>query len=157
MWPGFFILWGPLPPIKEWIIRNQFGRRNLIPFQKADLALTLEDVVNDIAKRAKEKQRQHGGTAPGKTLFLHAGKVNTDKTGGASPQPFQHEGKAEKVHTDKELAKIAGVSHDTIWKVKEIQKKLPQRKKKVSRGGYSPGYGILNLRIPLSLKFRAVL
>ena len=43
--------------VKEWIIRNQFGRRNLTTFQRAELALKLKPIV---AKRAKERQVQIG-------------------------------------------------------------------------------------------------
>ena len=34
----------------EWIIRNQFGRRNLTPFQRAELALKLKPVVEKKAE-----------------------------------------------------------------------------------------------------------
>lgn len=101
---------------KEWIIRNQFGRRNLIPFQKADLALTLENVVTDIKEKAKENQ------------------LSTLKQGTV----FQHTGKREAVHTDKELAKIAGVSHDTVWRVEKIQEKAtPEEKEELQKGSIS--------------------
>ena len=53
-----------------------------------------------IAAKAKEKQREHGGTAPGRTLCQISDEV---------------------IDTKKELAKIAGVSHDTIAKVKKIR------------------------------------
>jgi hypothetical protein len=39
---------------KEWIIRNQLGRRNLRPFQRAELVAHLEPLI---AARAKENQR----------------------------------------------------------------------------------------------------
>lgn len=45
-----------------------------------------------IAAKAKENQQEHGGTAPGRTL-----RQNSDKV----------------IDTKKELAKRAGVSHDT--------------------------------------------
>jgi len=43
---------------KRWIILNQFGRRNLTPYQRAELALKLEPLI---AVQAREKQRD-GGT-----------------------------------------------------------------------------------------------
>jgi len=72
---------------KEWIIRNQFGRRNLTPYQRTSLALTLKDVIE---ARAKENQ--------GTRTDIHQ---NSDEC-------------IEPINTKKELAKIAGVSHDTV-------------------------------------------
>jgi len=86
---------------REWIIRNQFGRRNLSAYDRSILALQLKSVI---AGRAKEKQIEHGKTAPGKTLNQ----------------------KSDEVNTAKELAKIAGVSHDTIQRVETIQRELPK-------------------------------
>ncbi|MDD5513182.1 MAG: DNA modification methylase [Candidatus Omnitrophica bacterium] len=75
----------------EWIIRNQFGRRNLSAYQRAELALRLEPII---AARAKER--------------MMAGKR-------LAPSQISGQGK-----TDKNLASIAGVSHDTIHKAKII-------------------------------------
>ena len=54
--------------------------------------------------KAKEKQREHGGTAPGKTLKQKSAEVNTRA----------------------ELAHAAGVSHDTISKGKVIEAKASE-------------------------------
>ena len=77
---------------QEWIIRNQFGRRNLAPSQRCKLALLLKPVIQE---QAKAKQREAGGAV----------RQKSDKP---------------PIDTKKELAKIAGVSHDTIHKVKQI-------------------------------------
>lgn len=79
---------------KEWIIKNQLGRRNIPAYVRAELALKLKPVI---AERAKEKQASH------------------------TEQGYQKSDKA--VHTTKELAKAAGVSHDTIHKVEVIREK----------------------------------
>jgi N6-adenosine-specific RNA methylase IME4 len=79
---------------KEWIIRNQFGRRNLNAMQRAELALKLEPLI---AARAKANQRKGGGSGP-------SGKQNS----------------ADPTATRDELAKVAGVSHDTISRAKAI-------------------------------------
>lgn len=76
----------------EWIILNQFGRRNISSYQRAMLALKLESVF---AKKVKENL-----SSGGKGWQISA-----------------------KVDTNKELAKIAGLSHDTIKNVKTIEKK----------------------------------
>ena len=40
---------------QEWVIRNQFGRRNLTAMQRAELALKLEPLI---AKRSKQGRRR---------------------------------------------------------------------------------------------------
>lgn len=93
----------------EWIIKNQFGRRNLPPYERSVLALRLED---EIKVRAKEKQiRKPKDSVPQKS--------------------------AEQTHTEtrKELAKLAGVSHDTISKVKIIEEKATPEQKEALRTG----------------------
>jgi N6-adenosine-specific RNA methylase IME4 len=81
---------------KEWIIRNQFGRRNLNAMQRAELALKLEPLI---AGRSKQGSRRD--------LCQ-----NSDKSSVPAP--------ATLLDTKKELAKLAGVSHDTISRAKAI-------------------------------------
>lgn len=85
---------------KLWMLRNQLGRRNLNTYNRSVLALQFEEIV-----RAKAKQNQASHTEQG----------------------YQKSDKA--VDTNKELAKIAEVSHDTIHKVKVIQEKAPEEVK----------------------------
>lgn len=82
----------------QWIIRNQFGRRNLSAYERAKLALKLEPVIQE---KAKENQMS--------TLKQNTSTVNQKSD--------------KRITTDKELAQIAGVSHDTIHKVKIIEDK----------------------------------
>lgn len=82
----------------EWIIRNQFGRRNLPNYERAKLALRLEPIV-----KAKAKVRQ-----------LSTLKQNSSDVQKSAPR--------EKGKARDEIAKLAGVSHDTIDKVKIIKK-----------------------------------
>lgn len=95
---------------KSWIIRNQFGRRNLQPFQRAELALKLEPLI---AAKAAENIRA---------------AQNND-----SASAFQKSDK--QVHTAKEVAKIAGLSHDTIHKAKVIVDKATEEVKEKLRAG----------------------
>lgn len=92
--------------VKEWIIKNQFGRRNLTPYDRSLLALKLKPVI---AERAKKKQASH------------------------TEQGYQKSDKAE--HTAKELAKVAGVSHDTIHKVEKIEAEATPQVKQAVRDG----------------------
>jgi ParB-like chromosome segregation protein Spo0J len=94
---------------KEWIIRNQFGRRNLAPYVRVSLALELESTI---AARAKENQKNAGGAVPQKS--------------------------AEAIETREQIASIAGVSHDTVAKVKTIKAKASDEvKSKVASGEMS--------------------
>ena len=91
--------------VKAWIIRNQLGRRNLSKYDRSLLALKLEPII---AEKAKEQQ-------------------------GARTDICQKSDKS--IDTKKELAKIAGVSHDTIHKVKTIQNSGDQQLIKDIREG----------------------
>jgi DNA modification methylase len=99
--------------VKEWMIHNQFGRRNLSNYQRSVLALELESVFSE---RAKEKQKLSEGKGIQKSEDL----------------------KQSEVVTIKEVAKVANVSHDTIAKVKVIQATAtPEVKAKLSTGEVS--------------------
>jgi N6-adenosine-specific RNA methylase IME4 len=87
---------------KIWIIQNQFGRRNLNKYQRAKLALVLKPLI---VARAKAKQAE-----------------------GGKHKVIQKSG--EPIRTDKELAKAAGVSHDTISKTEKIEAKATVEQKK---------------------------
>lgn len=96
--------------VKEWMILNQFGRRNLSNYQRSVLALELEEMFRE---RGKEKQKEAGGAVC-----------------QISDKPV--------IDTKKELAKVANVSHDTIAKVKTIQEKAsPEIKEKLITGEMS--------------------
>jgi DNA modification methylase len=94
--------------VKEWMILNQFGRRNLSNYQRSVLALELEEVFT---KKAKEKERIRKTTSQ------------------ISDQSL------EEVSTKKELSKIASVSHDTITRVKKIEEKADEETKAKLRTG----------------------
>jgi hypothetical protein len=78
--------------------------RNLTSMQRGELALKKKAIL---AARAKENQRQHGGTAPGR-----------------SKNTFLTNEKSEPIHTNKTLAKeakTAGTSCDTGQKSRDEQ------------------------------------
>jgi hypothetical protein len=62
----------------EWIILNQFGRRNLPAHERARLALRLKPVI---AEKAKEKQIEAGGALRQKSDKAGGGSLRK-KTGG---------------------------------------------------------------------------
>jgi N6-adenosine-specific RNA methylase IME4 len=97
--------------VKEWMINNQFGRRNLSNYQRSILALELEYVFRE---KAKEKEQFR--------------KTTSQISDESLPE----------ISTKKELAKIANVSHDTIAKVKKIQSNAtPEVKEKLNTGTMS--------------------
>jgi N6-adenosine-specific RNA methylase IME4 len=99
--------------VKEWMILNQFGRRNLSNYQRSVLALELEGLFRE---KAKEKQKLSEGKGIQKSEDL----------------------KEPEFVTIKEVGKLASVSHDTIAKVKKIQEKAPEEvKQKLSTGEVS--------------------
>lgn len=101
-----------LDDCKEWMILNQFGRRNLSNYQRSVLALALEQVFRD---KAKENLKLSEGRGK-KGLHISANLI-------------------DKIDTRQELAKIASVSHDTIAKVKQIEAKAPEEVKEKLRTG----------------------
>lgn len=80
---------------KIWIIENQFGRRNLSKYDRSVLALQLEGMYADEAKKR-----------------MLAGKAD----------PVQNSSQGtETGKTRDKVAAVAGVSHDTLRKVKIIE------------------------------------
>lgn len=94
---------------REWIIRNQFGRRNLTAFQRSELALKLKPII---AAKAK--------------AHIQAGGQSSEVGRQKSDNP---------VDTKKELAKLAGVSHDTIHKAEVITEQADDETKDKLRKG----------------------
>lgn len=78
---------------KVWVITNQFGRRNLTPYQRSELALKLKPFI---AEKAKKKQ-------------------------GRRTDLCQNSDKSAPSDTKRELARVAGLSHDTLAKAEYIQ------------------------------------
>jgi ParB-like chromosome segregation protein Spo0J len=98
--------------VKIWIIKNQFGRRNLTNFQRIELVAILKPLI---AEQAKERQ--------GKRMDLNI----ISEMRESSP-----------VKTDEELAKLSGVSSGVLYGgMRIIKKGVPElqdlaRDKKVS-------------------------
>jgi len=96
---------------KEWMILNQFGRRNISNYQRSVLALELEQVFRD-------KARANQGT-------------RTDI-------PVKSPESIKPIETRHELGKIAGVGDQTISRVKVIQAKAtPEIKTQLETGEVS--------------------
>lgn len=94
--------------VKEWMILNQFGRRNLTLYQRSVLALELEDLF-------KEKAMER----------MLSGK----------PTQTFGEGNKKENETNSKIGDVAKVSHETIRKVKKIQEKAPEEVKEKLKTG----------------------
>ena len=100
--------------VKEWMILNQFGRRNLSNYQRSVLALELEEVFKEKAQKSKAEKVSH---------FRNTGEVLA-----TLPKP----------DTRKELSKVAQVGERTLGMVKTIQAKAPEEvKAKLATGEVS--------------------
>lgn len=94
---------------KIWVITNQFARRNLTAFQRAELALRLKPLI---AEKAKKHEQAGGGSGI-------SGRQKSDKP----------------INTKKELANICGLSHDTIHKAEKIVERATETIKQKVRNG----------------------
>ncbi len=107
-----------------WVVRNQFGRRNLSNFVRAELALRVKPLVE---KKALANKQAAGG----------------DRKSEQAKSLSQNSEKAiAPVHTDEELAKMAGVSRETIRKTEKIiQQASPELVEAVKSGELSINLG----------------
>lgn len=125
-----------------WMIKNQFGRRNLT---KADRILLAQKQKPILEEMAKANQSSAGGDKRSKTAVVKSDKsdtsdavqkVSTQKLGPQTTEEFEElidiedepEIKQEKkpVHVRDEIAKLAGVSSGTVAKFEQIQQKKPE-------------------------------
>jgi len=106
---------------KEWIIRNQLARRNLLPHERIRLALLLKPTIEE---KAEERM----------------------KAGKANPVTNSAQGR-----TRKKVAEAAGVSEDTIRKSEIIEKEAsPEVKEAVRKGKMSVNKAYKQTRQPKS-------
>jgi hypothetical protein len=95
---------------KLWMIMHQLGRRNLEHWQKAKLALVAEPLITESAKK---------------------NMLSTQNNDSSSA--YQIVGK--QVHTDKDLAEIAGVSHYTMHKARKLNDHADETTKEMLNTG----------------------
>jgi len=101
----------------KWVVQNQLGRRNLTPFQRAELALKLKP----IHEKGAEERRQQAGK------LYHRSSPKVLQNSAEPLQPVDT--------TREELAKLAGVSHDTITKAEVISAQADEDTKQKLRKG----------------------
>lgn len=112
---------------KVWILRNQMGRRNLLDYQRAVVAIKLETLLRP---KAEEKQKANLRRGSVSSTLTKRGPDEPTST-GAEPPPHVDEPSAP-VHVRKEVAKAAGLSEGTIRKVKVIEEQAsPEQKQRL--------------------------
>ena len=94
-----------------WVIKNQFSRRNLSNYERSVLALKLDDLVKANAKEVQLSK-----------LKQYTVSQNSDERE-----------KKEEINTNTELSKLAGVSHDTIARVRKIEGMADEKTKEQLR------------------------
>ena len=107
---------------KQWIILNQFGRRNLSAYDRSLLALQLKPIVSE---KAKEKQIRKPADSVPKKSWEQKESTKEEKKAQRKEQ--------RKSETNHIIAKAAGVSEDTIRKVEVIEKKATPKTKELLR------------------------
>jgi len=102
---------------KIWIIKNQFGRRNITPMVRGELALTLKSVL---AEKAKVNMALGGGD-----------KVSEEARAGLT----KLSNPVDRINTREEIARVAGISEGTISKVEKIKERGSEELKEAARKG----------------------
>jgi len=125
------------------VMRENFRRRHLTPSQRAAIAAEAQLLVEE--DRAKERQRDHGKTAPGRkntqrprALSVPSADVDAQVLSGGARRrgssedpedPQRIAGKAAE-----KVAAIAGVGARSIERAKAVREKAPQLLEQVKKG-----------------------
>jgi N6-adenosine-specific RNA methylase IME4 len=129
-----------------WIIRNQFNRRNLSNYTRAELALKLEPLIEVKARNNKKVAGETYGRGQfvAEKVRLISDEPIAERTieSAAAPtsvQPAAAPSMPKPVivsaSTFKEVGKAAGVGRDTMYKVKVIDAKADEATKARLRAG----------------------
>jgi len=142
----------------EWIIRNQFGRRNLAAYDRGSLALRLDDVLakrneekrkategrpskEDLAKLAKAKEESDKAaenaledvkdiprSMPTYDRASLAIKVGKELAFKKMPVSLATKTRSERSDRQRDVGEAAGISGSTVAKIKKINEAVEQGK-----------------------------
>ena len=112
--------------VEQWIIRNQFGRRNISAYDRTLLALKLKNLIS---KKAKENQSKAGGNK----RIIESKKDESPLLMNSSKAVENDNEIIEPITTRTEIAKLAGVSEQTINRVEKIENEAPENIKQAAR------------------------
>jgi ParB-like chromosome segregation protein Spo0J len=115
---------------KIWIARNQFGRRNLTDFQKSVLALELENLIKEKARKNSSDNNQKR-----KSIQIRENnECDLDRT------RYKTDAEKRRDRVDGQLASIAGVSDLQIRRTRKIlEKGSPEEINKLEAGEITIG------------------
>ena len=115
----------------EWIIKNQFGRRNLSDYQRGVLALRMKPIIE-----ARNLERMLAGVS-------------------INPSQISDEGKL--LRTDEAVSNLANVSRDTIRKIEHIeQAAAPEIKALAAAGDVSINLASQFIDLPVETQQEAI-
>jgi hypothetical protein len=105
---------------KVWMLHNQLGRRNLNDYQRSEIALQLEDLLKG---QARERQGTRTDLESVQDIVKNSAQCPESPSTADVPTfaPRKDRQNTEHGKTRNAIAKTAGVSHDTVKKVKAIQ------------------------------------
>lgn len=123
---------------KLWVIRHQFGRRNLTPYQRAELALSLKPLL-----AAEAKQRQiEGGKEGGHTAGIGRPKAGADRLVDTCPQAYSTKSKSRD-----QAATSFGISGKTLDRAEYIRQHADDKtQERLRRGDTTIGAEYKRLR-----------
>ena len=98
-----------------WVVENQLGRRNVSDFAKCELVLHLEPKLREEAKRRQGWRKNEAD--------LPQNSAERGEKGGDLPQKSAERDRQKE--TREILSKMAGVSRDTLTKVKKLLESAP--------------------------------
>lgn len=102
--------------VTEWIIKNQFGRRNISDYQRGVLALKLKPVIEE---RARASYLENVGRP----------KESSQISDAITDRP------TDRIRTDEAVSQLANISRDTIRKVEKIEATAPEEVRVLAGSG----------------------
>lgn len=124
--------------IKIWVIENQFGRRNLSDFSRAELALTCKEIL---AKQAKERMADGGKgvtmLSPLKTRDVLAKNAGISQGNITKVEKIKEKVKDEEIIEDLRTGKKTINKVFSEIKVKERREEIEKTQKEIDSGKHS--------------------
>jgi hypothetical protein len=114
--------------VKEWMILNQFGRRNLSNYQRSVLALQLEEVFKDKAKERMFNGKPVPKSEQGRTIEKISDVANVGKDTIAKVKKIQEKAPEE----IKEKLQTGEVSINQAYKEIKKEEKLREKELKIA-------------------------
>lgn len=112
----------------EWIINNQFGRRNLSDYQRGVLALRMKPIIE-----ARALAKMLAGVSSNPSEISHEG--TQEIFSGEVKQAAPVEAPKPAIRTDEAVASLANISSNTIRKIEHIEEVAAPEVKALAAAG----------------------